>query len=86
MKEIQWIKKNLSTINIIALALFIIGWLGGKIWEQPILHHVKMVGIWMILGLILYKLIYWKTYKNENKSNLILLIILVIIVLAWLII
>lgn len=86
MKENQWIKKNLPTINNIALALFFIGWLGSKIWEQPILHHMWMVGIWMILGLILYKLIYWKTYKNENKSNLILILILGIIAIVWLII
>lgn len=40
----------------------------------------------MILGIIFYKFMYWKTYKNENKSNLVFLIILGIIVLVWLII
>ena len=86
MKENQWIKKSIPTIHNIALVLFLIGWLGGKIWKLPILHDIMMIGAWMVLAIIFYKLIYWKTYKNENKSNLILLLILVLIVLAWLVI
>ena len=86
MKENQLIKKSLPTINNIALALFFIGWLGYSIWKQPILQHIKMLAAWMVLAIIFYKLIYWKTYKNENKSNLVFLIILGIIVLVWLII
>ena len=86
MKENQWIKKSIPTIHNIALVLFSIGWLGGKIWKLPILHDIMIIGAWMILGIIFYKLIYWKTYKNENKSNLIFLLILVLIVLVWLII
>ena len=70
MKENQLIKKSIPTINNLALALFFIGWLGYAIWKQPILQHIKMLGAWMILGIIFYKLIYWKTYKNENKSLL----------------
>lgn len=86
MKENQLIKKSIPTIHNIALVLFLIGWLGGKIWKLPILHDIMIIGAWMILGIIFYKLMYWRTYKNENKSNLILLLILVLIVLAWLII
>lgn len=86
MKENQWIKKSIPTIHNIALVLFLIGWLGGKIWKLPILHDIMIIGAWMILGIIFYKLMYWRTYKNENKSNLVLLLILVLIVLAWLII
>lgn len=86
MKENQWIKKSIPTIHNIALVLFLIGWLGGKIWKLSILHDIMMIGAWMVLAIIFYKLIYWKTYKNENKSNLVFLLILVLIVLAWLII
>ena len=86
MKENQWIKNSIPTIHNIALALFVIGWLGGKIWKLPILHEIMIIGAWMILGIIFYKLMYWKTYKNENKSNLILLLILGIIAIVWLII
>ena len=86
MIENQWIKKSIPTIHNIALALFVIGWLGGKIWKLPILHDIMIIGAWMILGIIFYKLMYWKTYKNENKSNLILLLILGIIAIVWLII
>lgn len=86
MKENQLIKKSIPTINNIALALFLIGLLGNNIWKLSIFQHLKMIGAWMVLGIIFYKLIYWKTYKNENKSNLVLLLILVLIVLAWLII
>lgn len=86
MKENQWIKKSIPTIHNIALVLFLIGWLGGKIWKLPILHDIMIIGAWMILGIIFYKLLYWKTYKNENKSNLILLLILGIIAIVWLII
>ena len=86
MKENQLIKKSIPTINNIALALFLIGMLGNSILKLPIFQHLKMIGAWMVLGIIFYKLIYWKTYKNENKSNLVLLLILVLIVLAWLII
>ena len=86
MKENQWIKKSIPTIHNIALVLFLIGWLGGKIWKLSIFQHLKMIGAWMVLAIIFYKLIYWKTYKNENKSNLVFLIILGIIVLVWLII
>jgi hypothetical protein len=86
MKENQLIKKSLPTINNIAAALFLIGLIGNSIWKLSIFQHLKMIGAWMVLGMIFYKLIYWKTYKNENKSNLILLLILGIIVLVWLII
>lgn len=86
MKENQLIKKSIPTINNIALALFLIGLLGNSIWKLPVFQHLKMIGAWMVLGIIFYKLIYWKTYKNENKSNLVLLIILGIIVVIWLII
>ena len=86
MKENQWIKKSIPTIHNIALALFVIGWLGGKFWKVPILHEIMIIGAWMILGIIFYKLMYWKTYKNENKSNLILLLIIGIIAIVWLII
>lgn len=86
MKENQLIKKSLPTINNIAPALFLIGLIGNSIWKLSIFQHLKMIGAWMVLGIIFYKLIYWKTYKNENKSNLILLLILGIIVLVWLII
>lgn len=86
MKENQLIKKSIPTINNIAMALFLIGLLGNSIWKLPIFQLLKMIGAWMVLAIIFYKLIYWKTYKNENKSNLVLLLILVLIVLAWLII
>jgi hypothetical protein len=86
MKENQLIKKSLPTIKNIALALFLIGWIGNSIWKLSIFQHLKMIGAWMVLGIIFYKLIYWKTYKNENKSNLIFFLIVGIIVLVWLII